>query len=155
MVGRLIQASGVNPVLGIYVSDIGMALGNVNSCVNWVIYGLASREFRRAVYNLVIPQVQRCLSWTWNHDFALAERRPTNRDGQINCTGFSAAMPSSTVTEKKCMQTQPQAEYNVSTSQLGCTCLWWCNTLHVIWNCFNRRRQASNYWLRQHDVMVW
>jgi 7 transmembrane receptor (rhodopsin family) len=55
--GRIIQASGANPLLGQYVSNIGIAMGNFNSCINWVIYGLVSRDFRRAVWKLFMPQL--------------------------------------------------------------------------------------------------
>jgi hypothetical protein len=60
-VGRFIQVRGSSPLLAQYVSDIGMALGNFNSCINWMIYGLASSEFRKAVCSLLMSvQPPRC-----------------------------------------------------------------------------------------------
>jgi hypothetical protein len=49
LIGRLIQVRGVNLLLGQYVADIGNSLIIFNSCINWIIYGLACGDFRRAV----------------------------------------------------------------------------------------------------------
>jgi hypothetical protein len=56
--GRIIVTSGINPLLGQYVSDVGAALGVFNSSINWVIYGLASRDFRRAVVKTIMFNCQ-------------------------------------------------------------------------------------------------
>jgi hypothetical protein len=54
IIGRMILVSGVHPLLGQYVSDVGIALGVLNSSINWIIYGLASRDFRRAVVKMLM-----------------------------------------------------------------------------------------------------
>lgn len=52
LVGNLILIGGINPILGQYVTDIGTALGSATSSINWIIYGLASRDFRHSALRL-------------------------------------------------------------------------------------------------------
>jgi hypothetical protein len=53
IIGKIIDISHVNPVVGHYIGDVGAALGILNSSINWVIYGLASRDFRTAVLKML------------------------------------------------------------------------------------------------------
>jgi hypothetical protein len=53
VVGRLIQFEGTHMLLGQYVADIGNALIILNSSLNWIVYGLASNDFRRAVRKML------------------------------------------------------------------------------------------------------
>jgi hypothetical protein len=53
VVGRLIQVAGTHVLLGQYVVDIGNALIILNSSLNWIVYGLASSDFRRAVRKML------------------------------------------------------------------------------------------------------
>lgn len=68
IVGRIIVASGINPLLGQYVSDVGATLGVFHSSLNWVVYGLASRDFRRAVVKTII---MRCMH-NWTKDIVIS-----------------------------------------------------------------------------------
>lgn len=53
VIGRFIHISGSSSVLGQYLSDIGASMGIFNSSINWVVYGLASRDFRKAVVKML------------------------------------------------------------------------------------------------------
>jgi hypothetical protein len=55
VIGRIIHISGFNAVLGQYISDVGACMGIFNSSINWMIYGLASRDFRAEVVKMLKP----------------------------------------------------------------------------------------------------
>lgn len=54
VIGRIIQASGSKSQFGQYLTDIGSALGAAYSSTNWIIFGLASRDFRMGVIAMLL-----------------------------------------------------------------------------------------------------
>lgn len=52
LIGELIIVGGFNPILGQYVINIGVCSGSANCCINWIIYGMVSRDFRHAALRL-------------------------------------------------------------------------------------------------------
>ena len=53
VIGDMILISGINQLVGQYITDIGAVMGTANSSVNWIIYGLACREFRLSALKLI------------------------------------------------------------------------------------------------------
>jgi 7 transmembrane receptor (rhodopsin family) len=51
-IGGLMLISGSDLLLAQYISDVGLVIGFINSCINWIIYGAASRDFRKAVWQM-------------------------------------------------------------------------------------------------------
>lgn len=66
LIGGLILISGTSPLVGRYVVEIGGALGAGNSSINWIIYGLASQDFRQSALRIfschkpVLRQIADC-----------------------------------------------------------------------------------------------
>ena len=57
-VGRFMQAMGnTQPYTQITV-DIGISLGSINYAVDWIIYGVSSKAFRRAIVNILYQRKQ-------------------------------------------------------------------------------------------------
>jgi hypothetical protein len=59
VIGRIIQASGITSLFGQYITDIGSALGVTYSSTNWIIFGLASKDFRVAVVTMLLKLLRR------------------------------------------------------------------------------------------------